>query len=88
MNLDSKIDELVEALESGTPRLEHFSFGFGYASPEAFSKLANALATKDLKFLSFGCSEDQVVLDDPTPLERMVASNRKTGSLDCPKRRD
>lgn len=75
--LDGSIDELVQALERGTPKLEQFSFGFGYASPAAFSKLANALATKNLNFLSFGTSEEQVVLDDPSPLERLIAGNRQ-----------
>lgn len=80
VNLDSNIDDLIVALVSHTPYLEIFSFEFGYATTRAFTKLTNALATKDLKSLSFGCSEDyeeHVALADPTPVERVIETNRR-----------
>lgn len=77
VNLDTSISEFAAAIESGClPLLEKLTFAYGYSSPEACSKLFDALATMDLKFLSVGGSENQVLLADPTPLERMIAANR------------
>lgn len=80
VDLDSHIDEFVDGLQH-LSELTRFTFGFGYSTPEAYNKLVNALVNKDLEFLSIGTSENQVVLTDPMPLQRMFEANRNLETI-------
>lgn len=75
VNLDANIDEFVQGID-GLPLLEKFIFGFGASTTQALGKLLNVLAAKDLKRCGFGPSKGRVILDDATPLERLLTANQ------------